>query len=385
VPVAVTAVSISDEASRRIGRSCVMEDLSALQALQRQLLAQQELLAHIGRSAADAIIGVDREGRVTSWNAAAEQLVGRTAQSAIGERLAILIGDPGLEALLMEVRELGSGRIARAEWHDLRGQPIPVEVSAAALTDASGDHGGIALVARDVSARQRLDRQLMRSEKLAVTGSLAAGLAHEIGTPLNVISATAEYLMLDAASEPTRERLRGIVAETDRISRLVRELLTFARGGTHKGREDVDLVEALDRVRSLVSIPLERKHVELHDELARNLPRVRVDRDGMHQVLLNLILNAVAAVADGGRVGVRASESGTMISLEVHDDGPGVAPALRERIFDPFFTTRAEGTGLGLAVCARVISEHGGDVRVGEGPLGGASFIVQLPVAEATP
>jgi len=385
VPVAITALAVHDEAGRLIGRSCVFEDLSALQALQRQLIAQQELLAHIGRSAADAIIGVDRDGRVTSWNAAAEQLIGRTAQSTSGELLATLVGDPGLEALLAEVRELGAGRIARTEWRDLKGQPVPVEVSAAALTDGNGEHGGIALVARDVSARQRLDRQLMRSEKLAVTGSLAAGLAHEIGTPLNVISATAEYLMLDAASEPTRERLRGIVAETDRISRLVRELLSFARGVTQREREDVDVHEALDRVRSLVSIPLERKHVELLTRIQPDLPRVRVEPDGLHQVLLNLILNAVAAVRGGGRVGVRASVTGPTVSLEVHDDGPGVPPGLRERIFDPFFTTRAEGTGLGLAVCARVVSEHGGDIRVGEGPLGGASFVVQLPVAEAKP
>ncbi|HEX9288158.1 MAG TPA: ATP-binding protein, partial [Anaeromyxobacteraceae bacterium] len=114
------------------------------------------------------------------------------------------------------------------------------------------------------------------------------------------------------------------------------------------------------------------------------LPPVLADPDGLHQVLVNLLVNAVSAVAEGGRVGVRArpgGDGGAQVALEVHDDGPGVPEALRERIFDPFFTTRPDGTGLGLAVCARIVAAHGGDIRVGQGPLGGACFTVQLPAA----
>jgi signal transduction histidine kinase len=106
----------------------------------------------------------------------------------------------------------------------------------------------------------------------------------------------------------------------------------------------------------------------------------------LHQVLVNLVVNAVNAVPEGGRVGVRArAGEGGQLALEVHDDGPGVPEALRERIFDPFFTTRPDGTGLGLAVCARIVAAHGGDIRVGAGPLGGACFTVQLPVATELP
>jgi signal transduction histidine kinase len=107
--------------------------------------------------------------------------------------------------------------------------------------------------------------------------------------------------------------------------------------------------------------------------------------DELHQVLVNLLVNAVEAVAPGGRVGVRARVAGGQVAIEVHDDGPGVPEALRERVFDPFFTTRAEGTGLGLAVCARVVAAHGGDIQVGVGPWGGALFTVTLPAAEAQP
>ena len=272
------------------------------------------------------------------------------------------------------------------EWRTARGEPVPVDISAAAL---GGDRTptGAALVARDLSARARLDRQLIRSEKLAMVGSLAAGLAHEIGTPLNVISATAEYLLPDAGEE-ARAQLRGIVAETERISRLVRDLLSFARG-TPAGKTAVSVEGAVSRVLALLRITLERRRVQVAVELSPGLPPVRADPDGLHQVLLNLVVNSAQAVAEGGRIGIAARSAELdgegAVALEVHDDGPGVPPALRERILDPFFTTRPEGTGLGLAVCARIVAEHGGDLRVGEGPLGGASFTVLLPTGEGAP
>jgi signal transduction histidine kinase len=228
---------------------------------------------------------------------------------------------------------------------------------------------------------------MMRSEKLAVVGSLAAGLAHEIGTPLNVISATAEYLLLDGLAGEQAKRLREIVAETDRIGRLVRDLLSFARasGG---GPVPVRVDEAVDRVLSFVHVPLGKKRVRVERDLPAGLPPVLADPDGLQQVLLNLVVNAVHAVPEGGRVGVRAwkgQEAGEpVVTVEIHDDGPGVPEELRERIFDPFFTTRPDGTGLGLAVCARVVAAHGGDLRVGRGPLGGASFVVQLRAAEVS-
>ncbi len=386
VPVAVTAVALRGEAGELVGRTCAIEDLSALHQLRGRVLQQEQLLAHITREAADAIVAVDLLGNVTSWNRGAEQLLGVSAAEMTGRPLT-RVGPPGPLSRLLE-RAVGGRPVhgVRMEWRDARGEVVPVDVSAAVL---SGERGptGVALVARDLSAQVRLDRQLVRSEKLAMVGSLAAGLAHEIGTPLNVISATAEYLLPDSPAE-ARDQLKGIVAETERISRLVRELLSFARGGS-SGTAAVRLEGALDRVLSLLRITLERKRVQVTTELAEDLPLVAADPDGLHQVLLNLVVNASQAVAEGGRIVVIARavevEGERMVAIEVHDDGPGIPAAIRERIFDPFFTTRAEGTGLGLAVCARIVAEHGGDLRVGEGPMGGAIFSLQLPAsAEAS-
>jgi PAS domain S-box-containing protein len=380
VPVALSAVALRDESGALIGRSCALEDLSALHHLRGRLAAQEQLLAHVTREAADAILGVGQDGRVTGFNRAAEGLLGTRAPDALGRPLAEVSGDEGAPALLARVEREKVVRGVRSTWRRSTGEAVPVEVTAALLAG-----GGVALVARDLSSQLEIERRMMRSEKLAVVGSLAAGLAHEIGTPLNVISATAEYLMLDGAPDERERRLRDIVGETDRISRLVRELLTFARGRGAE-RAPVDVRAAVEKVLSLLTLAAEKKRVRLEVDVPESLPRALADADGLHQVLVNLLVNAVNAVSEGGRVGVRVrAADGRGLAFEVHDDGPGVPEALRERIFDPFFTTRPDGTGLGLAVCARIVAAHGGDIRVGTGPLGGACFTVQLPAAGDKP
>ncbi|HTP24843.1 MAG TPA: PAS domain S-box protein [Anaeromyxobacteraceae bacterium] len=376
VPVALSAVALRDETGAQIGRTCAFHDLSALHQLRGRLAEKEQLLAHVTREAADAILGVGRDGRVTGFNRSAEVLLGLSEGEALGRPFSEVSGDRDAPALLARVEDEKVVRGARVAWRRADRESIPVEVSAALLSE-----GGMALVARELSSRLEMERRMMRSEKLAVVGSLAAGLAHEIGSPLHVISATAEYLILDGEDRSLRERrLHEIVAETDRISKLVRELLRFARERSGESAP-VDVRAAVERVLSLLAIAAGKRRVRVQAELSASLPAVLVDPDGLHQVLMNLLVNAIGAVAEGGRVGVRArvTDCGGQVALEVHDDGPGVPDALRERVFDPFFTTRSDGTGLGLAVCARIVAAHGGDIRVSTGPLGGASFTVQLP------
>lgn len=380
VPVAVSNEAVRDESGVIIGRLCVLEDLSAVEQLRQRVLEQDRLLSHITHEVDDAIIGVDLDSKVRTWNRGAERMFAKSSVDVLGTRLGEVVGDAEMRAYVSRVHAGATHRSERMRWFDAQGDPIEVDVSATVLRGRSGEQAGVALVARDVSDRVRLDRQIVRSEKMAVVGSLAAGLAHEIGTPLNVISATAEFLMLDATEEKQRQELRGIVAETDRISRLVKDLLSFARG-EHRGLESVDIPASVERVLGLLRISLDKKRVEVKVELAPELPAVQMEPDGMHQLLMNLLLNATAAVSEGGRVGItaRLASDGCLL-MQVHDDGPGISPELMERVFDPFFTTRPDGTGLGLAVCDRVVSDHGGDLRVGRGPMGGASFEVRLPI-----
>ena len=268
VPVALSASALRDESGALVGRSCVLEDLSALQRLRSRVASQEQLLAHITHEAADAIVGVDPQGLITSWNRGAERLLGMDGASVLGRSGGEVMGEaePARRCCSWwRARVRCAGH--RMDWRDARGEQVPMDVSAAPLASPAEGGPGVALVARDLSAQLRLDRQLVRSEKLAVVGSLAAGLAHEIGTPLNVISATAEYLMKGGGGEEDR-RLREIVAETDRISRLVRELLTFARGSP-PGRATIRPGDAVERALRLARITLDRKQIQV----TRDVPR----------------------------------------------------------------------------------------------------------------
>ncbi len=178
----------------------------------------------------------------------------------------------------------------------------------------------------------------------------------------------------------------------DRIRGLVSDLLGFARGGAPSSGATRPR-EAVERVLRFVRVPLEKRKIRVEAELASELPPISAGADVVHQLLLNLIMNAAAAVQDGGRIVVSAQRgwlpgaAGRVpaIELAVADDGPGIPPELRQRVFDPFFTTRPDGTGLGLTVCARIVADHGGAIHIQDSPLGGAAVELTLPSAEATP
>jgi signal transduction histidine kinase len=271
------------------------------------------------------------------------------------------------------------------QWITPDGRSLEVEVSAASLAGRPGEQPCLAILARDAAGSLRLERQMIRSEKLAAVGSLAAGLAHEIGTPLNVISATAEYLLLDQPEEGgSRAELAAIVEETDRIGGLVRDLLNFTRE-TPPVLEPISLVEVVERAIGFVRISVEKSGAHLEAALDASIPLAQANADELHQVLVNLILNASQAARGGGRILVRVAQESRdpdNVLLEVHDNGPGIPLELRERVFDPFFTTRSEGTGLGLTVCARIVRGFLGDLRITDSPLGGACLSLRLPALE---
>lgn len=236
----------------------------------------------------------------------------------------------------------------------------------------------------------RLERALRHSEKLAALGHFASRLAHEIGTPLNVIQMRAEQLLQrETQNERDRSFLYVIVAQIDRISQFIRQLLTLAR---RQEPPQLCLVSLNDIVRRTWDVIGDRSctsRVEMEMELAENLPPIWGDADQLHQVLLNLIVNALHAVDGGGRVHVQ-----TRVVLQSHeahpsavefivlDTGPGIRSEDLSRIFDPFFTTKEAvgGTGLGLAISREIVSSHHGEIRVESVREQGTYFIVTLPV-----
>lgn len=263
------------------------------------------------------------------------------------------------------------------------GEPLSVE-DVEALTILTNQ---LAIALRNAKLADDLAHSrevIARSERLAAIGTLAAGLAHEIRNPLVSIRTFTQLLPERLDDAEFRSRFLDLtLSEVDRISALVSELLAFARP-TPATREPVDLADCIERLCLLLTSQAKGRGVSL--EMAADADRsavVLADEDQLKQVVMNLVLNAVQACAEGGRVRMTCfpadTRTGRMGCIEIHDDGCGIPPQDVSRIFDPFFTTRSDGTGLGLSVAHRIVSAHGGTIEVRSQIGRGSTFVVKIP------
>jgi len=224
---------------------------------------------------------------------------------------------------------------------------------------------------------------LRRSERLAALGEMSAGIAHEIRNPLGIISSSAQLIdrKLAGTSDSVRQLLDIIQEESSRINGLVTDFIAFGRPA-EPVPSPTDLRALLRRVAAHGEGLARQQGTTLEVEEETTPLFAAVDGDLMQQVLLNLLLNALAAVGANGHIRLRAGRQGERACLEVEDDGCGIAPELHGKIFDPFFTTKDQGTGLGLANAVRIVEAHGGKLGVRSAPGAGAVFTVCLPVLE---
>ncbi|MBC7910949.1 MAG: PAS domain S-box protein [Pyrinomonadaceae bacterium] len=272
---------------------------------------------------------------------------------------------------------------------------VPVSVSFSTLS--TGDERLVILIIRDLSERRRLQeekeemqRQLFQSSKLASIGELSAGVAHEINNPLNAIINFAQLLKDEEASRtPLEERsINGIIDEGGRITRIVRDLLTFARRESHELTR-VNISEIVNNSTSLFGHQLQKDGIEVEIDIAEDLPPVKADGSRLRQVVVNMISNAHHALkAKGGggllfRITGRAAEreGKPLVRIEFYDNGVGIRPPDMDKIFDPFFTTRRDygGTGLGLSLSFGIIRDYGGTITVESESGSYTRFVVELP------
>lgn len=236
---------------------------------------------------------------------------------------------------------------------------------------------------------EQAQARLVRSERLASVGRLAAGLAHEIGNPIAAILGFEELLLaggLDEADQ--KDFLERMKRETERIHRILRDLLDFARPATNTQRADAvttpgSIPNALNTARALLGPQKALRDVDMHLDVEEDLPLVTLSDEHLVQVLLNLLLNAADAVPpQQGRIDVRARRTEQGVRIEVEDNGSGIAAEIRDRLFEPFTTTKevGKGTGLGLAVCRGLLEGVGGSISAEDGAVG-ARFVFTLPTA----
>lgn len=341
----------------------------------RELAAERALLASVFRHAGDAILAVDEHGRVSLANTAAKNLF------KVSETQALVAAWPAWARLAGSVK---AGETLRQDVA-LGDRLLAVAVDAAGASAAASSY---VVVARDVSEerslqdeRRQLDRQLFQIEKLATMGELAMGVAHEIGNPLAGMKAVVQALQYEGdLPGSVLEPLRRLESEIDRLSGFLRSFHGFA-APTALELRPVALGEVLADVLFWTRKEARSQRVDVQLDVPADLPLLRADPPQLKQVLLNLVVNAMHAMPDGGRLGIGARARGAMVRMEVADTGCGIAADVLPRVFDPFFTTRSGGSGLGLAITAKIVREHGATIEVRSQPGAGARFVLDWPAA----
>ena len=338
-------------------------------------------------SLSDGLAVLDLDDRVIRWNAGFERLHGISREEAVGRPLDDLFDADFVARLNAARAERPAGaelyRVPLLSGHD---EPRRLRVKAATtpLLTPAGRTSGTMLIVVDSTARVQLEEQLQISEKMASIGLLAAGVAHEVNTPLTGISSFTQMLLEDAEPEDPRTKLlEKIEHQTFRAARIVTGLLNLARPGRTDTLGPVDVNAVIADVLVLLEHQLEAGRIRVRRELATPAAVVQGLEFKMQQVFLNLFLNARDAMPSGGWLTVRSRVEGGAAVIEVADTGSGISPEHLSRIYDPFFTTKTagQGTGLGLSVTYGVVQEHHGTIECASRPGQGTRFVLNLPLA----
>jgi PAS domain S-box-containing protein len=362
--------------------------------LQDDALGLRDYQARLLESANALILGVDRTWRITVCNRALLDLTGFSRDEVLGRDVRDFIPNDQRQFLTSAFAAalLGQHHAAVTVALPRRDRSSVRTVWSIAPVGRAGALGGpieaVVAIGQDQSKIDVLQQQVIRAERLATLGELAAGVVHELNNPLTSITVYAEYLVRKLESQGAEvsdlEKLRRIGASAQRILRFSRDLVQYARP-SGKDLEPVDVSAVVQQSVSICEHLVERGGITLEVHVDPELPVIQAIAGQLEQVLINLITNAVHAVEgrEAGRVVVRAKvESPSTILVEVGDSGPGVSELDRERIFEPFYTTKPDGkgTGLGLPIVRNIIDQHRGEITIATSDLGGAAFRVILPV-----
>ena len=360
------------------------EDITAHKEAEDELKTAQEYAQHLIDSSLNMIISVDQDRRIVEFNPAAQETFGYTKEEILDQPVDLLYADPGQGVEINRTVQEGgcfSGEIANRRKN---GQTFPAVLSASAVRDSNGNLVGIMGISQDITARTRTEKTLRQMQRLELIGQLAAGVAHEINNPLTLVIGYATLLLKRELDPDVRQRLETICQGGRRAAAITERLLTFARR-QQIVRHPQELNAVVRETLELVRYSFEVNHVQLIEELAKDVPWVDIHAGQIQQVLLSLLQNsqdAVLSVKPEGVVRVRTRTREGWVFLEVEDDGPGIPAAIQERMFDPFFTTKevGKGTGLGLSMGLGVAQDHGGHLRT-EPRSSGACMVLELPVS----
>lgn len=341
---------------------------SALHRERERLRIELERSEHRHRELVESmpafVLALDERGRISTWNRQLEQVTGYAREEMLGTEGAALVGTDESPRPL----PIKSGAAREVRW---RHAEVP----------GSGGTSIVYAVGIDVTDEREMLRRTLRAERLAAVGTMAAGLAHEIRNPLN--SASLQLTLLERrlargdGVDTTTPIIRIIKSEIERLERLLRDFLSFAKPRPLETNA-VDVGELIRAVAELIGPEADASGVKVAVEDTRDVPSVKGEAERLRQVLLNLTRNAIEAMHEGGgHLTMRARKGQDIVEIDVEDDGPGFPEELP--VFDAFFTTKVQGTGLGLSLAHRIVADHGGELHVESRP-GKTCFTIALPV-----
>jgi signal transduction histidine kinase len=345
-----------------------------LSRAEKNFRARMESICSLLNVANQGLIALDCAGTVVSLNQRATQILGsiysRDFQNWSSQIQQSLRQKPEVETL------------------------DPTGLRKLRVTSLQSQDSGSLLLLQDVTKEKKMEDQWLIAEKLASVGRMAAGLAHEIGTPLNIISGRAELLQTIQGTDCSKcdskpvcsvdKHIRVIFQQIDRISGIIQQLLVQAREPRSQ-RSYFQPDSSISAVVDLMKPCMEKRNIELVTEIQKDLPSIYGFPDQLQQVLINLLSNASDAInGKGGHIGISAEKVQGDLELSIEDNGAGITQENLTKIFDPFFTTKefGKGTGLGLTVTANIIRSHGGQIEVTSELQKGTRFTIRLPVAQ---
>ena len=399
-----------------------MEDLYAklanhqeeIEQKNRELLKTKEFVENVIEHMADALIVIDSEGKISVVNQAALEILGYKYEEIIGKPMDLIFEKTKGKSLVMggsKIQKLiRDGVIKNFEifFRNKQGKRIPMVLSGSVMRSIYDEIDAIICVAKDLrdtkklleakaraeaekakadelkracDERQKLETQLIQSEKMASLGQLAAGVAHEINNPLTGVLTSGHLLLRRFETEgPDREDLENIIRETTRCREIVRGLLDFARQSTPR-MVSTNLTRLINETLSIMENQFHIKNIKVIKNLKEDIPDIMLDVNQIEQVFINIFLNSIEAISEAGTIAISSDCDRNFVYITFQDTGQGISEENIGKIFDPFYTTKSKnGTGLGLSVSYGIIRRHNGTIEAKSKANEGTTFVVKLPL-----
>jgi len=324
---------------------------------------------------------LDQQGEIIGWNRVLEGIFSLAKGEVIGQKLQQVLGPQNFSAIFPGDTQQDFRLLSEITLEMAEGDKRIFDIAKTPLFDNRMVPYGTIIVFEDITEKIRLQQQLVTSEKLASIGLLSAGVAHEINTPLTGISSYIQLLQKKLTDSHYAQILEKMEAQTDRVSRIIKNLLNFARNPAESAFHKVSIPDSLKEIISLIEYKLKAMSIKLEMNLAPVKP-IWAQGERLQQVFINIILNAIDAMPKGGTLRIQAAQEGQEVVIRIADTGTGIQPQHLLHIFDPFFTTKGigKGTGLGLSISYAIIKEHDGHISVNSEVGKGTCFTITVPV-----